>query len=231
MVDLDDEDYKDWYEESNFEFIMEQQAEIEWLRKNPHNEILASSITKLDSILALKLTEDSDFFVKMQLSYAVTVMESCLQEMLKSLVMTSDVYVENALSNIKELKSQTFSLSEAFKIDVRKKLRNYVLEHLSSLLYHKIDKVVKVYQAVLDINEVSKVDISVVSRVTALRHDIVHRDGKTMDGSEIYLVFDDLYCYVDYIKFFISTMHSFISDSVEIQEAIQLAEFKKVFGS
>ncbi len=231
MVDFDDERAKEWYDDSNFEFMREQQLEIEWLRKNPHNEILASSITKLDSIIALKLTEDSDFFVKMQLSYAVTVMESCLQEMLKSLVMTSDFYVENALSKINELKTKTVFLSEAFEIDVRKKLRNCVLKHLSSLIYHKIDKVVKVYQAILDINEISKVDISIVSKVTALRHDIVHRDGMTMDGNEIYLVFDDLYCYVDSIKSFISKMHGFISDSVEMQEAIQLAEFKKVFGS
>lgn len=220
MVDLEDEGYEDWYNESNFEFMREQQAELEWLRKNPHNEILASSITKLDSILALKLTEDSDFFVKMQLSYAVTVMESCLQEMLKSLVMTSDIYIENALSNIIGLKNKTLFLSEVFTIDVRQKALNEVLKYLSSLIYHKIDKVVQVYQAILDINEISKVDISVVSRVTALRHHIVHRDGKTKDGNEIYVGFDDLHCYVDYIKFFISTMHSFITHSVEMQGAI-----------
>lgn len=230
MNDLEDESAKEWYEESNFDFMREQQLEIEWLRKNPHNEILASSIDRLDSIIALKLTEDSDFFIKMQFSYAVTVMESCLQEMLKSLVMTSDFYIENALGNIHELSVQKYSLSEAFKIDVRKNLRNRVLEHLSSLLYHKIDKVVEIYRAILDMKDISRVDKSSVSKITSLRHDIVHRDGKTMKGLEIYMTFDDLYCYIESIKRFISEMHGFISDSVENQEAIQLAEFKRVFG-
>lgn len=99
-------------DEAAYQFALEeeQEREIEWLKSNPHLDIFKNHSRSLESIISLNTIENSETLIKMQVAYSVTILESCLSEMLKSVVLSSDFYIRNAVSHVKGLKDTTVSL-------------------------------------------------------------------------------------------------------------------------
>ncbi|MGP3252681.1 HEPN domain-containing protein (plasmid) [Serratia marcescens] len=232
MSNKDNDFWEDVYNESFYEYMRElqdQAKEIEWLKKNPHLDIFSNYARTLDYLLSLKDFDNADFLVKMQFSYSVTVLEACLSEMLKSLVLTSGFYIRNALANIPELQKSTVSLLEAYDYQDKSEIEKAVITYLSKVLYHNIPKVIALYSSILGIDKPIHINIENIVKIIALRHDIVHRDGKTIDGDVINISYDDLNDFVFDIKNFLENMHQLISDSVEKQEILRIAELERFY--
>ncbi|MCP3130060.1 hypothetical protein [Shewanella sp. KJ2020] len=158
---------------------------FDWYKQHAHSEIHQTfhlQISKLKDLLEMTLpTYNEDTFYKMTYAYAVTLMESFLADTIRSLIITDDRYFFNAINNVDTLKDCKFTISEIAK--QTDGARGFAVTELSKLMYHNIPKIREVLKAVLgrDI----KIDISQVCTITALRHDIVHRDGKKTDGQLI----------------------------------------------
>ena len=70
-----------------------------------------------------------------------------------------------------------------------KNLSGYIKETLNKLVYHNMSSVSKMYKDVLNI-ELG--DVSFLKDAISKRHDIVHRNGKTLDGKEVVVTKDDV---------------------------------------
>lgn len=145
--------------------------------------------------------------MKMTYSYMVTLMETCLSDMIKSLVLEDEIYLKNAIGNITDLKKRQLSLADVFRTeDVVKKV---VLQTLSDYLYHNVEKVVPLYSAVLGEKTPDNVrsEMPHLIAITKLRHDIVHRNGNDKEGNPVLLdkktlteAMDHIHSFVRHIK-------------------------------
>jgi len=199
------EEYSD-YQEHLWEEA-EWQAELQWLKKNGSSSMHKLFVSELD---ALKIMADSNFnnrkkmafilhtniVVKMSYAYAVTLLESFLGDTLKSLISQDDHFLKNALRKFKVLKNVKLTDLAETDLDVK----SLVLKSVSDVLYHNIPHVVEMYEQVLGTK--LDIDISKIVKVTKLRHDIVHRNGKTIDGNMISLNAQDFTQAIDDIKEF-----------------------------
>lgn len=200
-----DENSKEWkalehdYNQGYFIEQCELQAELEWLNKNGSSEIHQSFILQLDTLK--KITDKSlknnnflevilnhDLIHKIAYSYAVTLLEAFLGDTLKSLINENPKYLNNAIVNVKDLKSARYSLSELSVEDID--VNRLVLKKISELMFHNIRKIKTIYEEVLGYE--LKIDISEILKIINIRHHIVHRNGKTIDGEHIKITIDEL---------------------------------------
>lgn len=196
----------------------EWRAELQWLKENRLSSIHKFFISELD---ALKIMASSNFnnrqkmafilhtdiVVKMSYAYAVTLLESFLGDSLKSLISQDEQFLKNALCKLKILKNVKITELAETDLDVR----SLVLKSVSEVLYHNIPNVVEMYEQVLGTK--LDIDISKIIKVTKLRHDIVHRNGKTIDGNKISLKAEDFTQAIDDIKEFSNILQAAINEA------------------
>lgn len=149
----------------------------------------------------------SNTIIKMSYAYAVTLLESFLGDTLKSLISEDEQFLKNAVANFKILKN--VKLTELIESDLD--VNNLVLKYISDFLYHNIPNTIEMYEQILG-NKI-KIDISNVVKITKLRHDIVHRNGKSIDGKNITLNFQDFTQAINEIKEFAGVLQIAINES------------------
>lgn len=201
-----------------FEYLYNNVAEANWSRENKYKKIYADFLSQLTLVAADGLTAgNSTIHLKMRFSYAVTLMESCLQEMLKSVTMQYEVFRRNAIINIEEIKSMKISAPVLLDKDPVDILDAAILGHLSRLLYHNMDKVKKVYPQILgeDFPIISESLNKVIPDLMNLRHDIVHRNGKNIDGEEIIISTEMVESGIRDIRNFVEGVYDFINQSID----------------
>ncbi len=222
-LDEDSEEYQELAEEySNYqEHLREEaewQAELRWLKDNGSSNIHNIFVSELD---ALRIMFDSNvnnpqkmafilhtnIVVKMSYAYAVTLLESYLGDTLRALISQDEQFLKNALRKFKVLKS--VKLTDVVETDLD--VKSLVLRYVSDVLYHNIPNVVEMYEQVLGVK--LEIDISKVVKITKLRHDIVHRNGRNVDGSTISVGAQDFTQAISDIKEFTGALQRAINDN------------------
>ncbi|EGI0998565.1 hypothetical protein JKM06_004515, partial [Salmonella enterica] len=101
----------------------------------------------------------------------------------------------------------------------------YVQEYLSDILYHRIQLVVEIYKAVLQPKQYPRLPLKNINELMKLRHDIVHRNGKTKTTDEKIHTFNTatLNDAFKVVEEFLNNMMNLISDAVEHHENEQIA--------
>ncbi|TMN94761.1 HEPN domain-containing protein [Pseudoalteromonas sp. S558] len=191
----------------------EWKAELKWLKENGSSNIHNIFVTELDALKIMVKTNlenssklafmlHTNMTIKMSYAYAVTLLESFLGDTLKSLITERSEFLSNAIKNVEEVKKAKYSIAELATTELN--IGSLALRNISEILFHNIPKVIKVYEQVLD--QKLNIDISTVSKITSLRHDIVHRNGHTKSNEPINLTVQDLYQAIDDIKAFASDL-------------------------
>lgn len=202
-----------------FELEEEQEREIEWLKSNPHLNIFKNYSRALESIISLNTIENNETLIKMQVAYSVTILESCLSEMLKSVVLSSNCFIRNAVFHVKGLNETTVSLKDI--LDDSSIIERQVMNFFSGMLYHQIPKVLNVYEVVLQTTQPKGIRLGDLINLIKLRHDIVHRDGKTVEGKKLSLTSNDVDNSVSLVRGFLSIISGYISTAI-------IANLKKI---
>ncbi|EKN3638115.1 MULTISPECIES: hypothetical protein [Yersinia] len=202
------------------EFALEQYEEQRWLENNPHTNIYTSSISLLDEILGEGIVHASETTYKMKIAYCVTIMESCLGDMIKSIVLSDNRYRNNAIYHIEHLRKKEIKLVNL--IDEDDVVGKSVQEYLTGVLYHKIPIVQEAYKAILQIKKYKDIDTTKINALTTLRHDIVHRNGKTRNGKEMHFEYKDVLEAFETTKIFLTEMKNMISAAINYHEEIQM---------
>lgn len=175
LIKTKQEEY-DWYDPE----------EIKRLALREFNEIHAIFLPQLMSLKHWHGNEDNPMMQKMRISYGVTLMEVFLQDLLMSVAISSEYHMTQSLTHLKGLSALTVPLSSLLTIDIREHIIAEILKCLKEKLFHNVPVVKSLYEAVLNDkapDEVCQMTGSMI-RVVNVRHDIVHRNGKTAEGLE-----------------------------------------------
>lgn len=211
-LDENSEEYQDLANDySNYQDhlaeVAEWNAELKWYKENGSSVIHSRFITELDALKLMvedNLAKQSEMlfqlhsapFFKMSYTYTVTLLESFLGDTLKTIISENDVFLNNAISKFKILKNVKLSELSDTNLDVN----SLVIKKVSEVLFHNIPNVIEMFQQVLSIT--LDIDISKVVVITKLRHDIAHRNGRTIDGEYVHVSAEDLLVVINDIKQF-----------------------------
>ena len=80
-------------------------------------------------------------------------------------------------------------------------MESTVREYLGNLIYHNLSKVGRLYRSVLVV--VFPKDLSKIYRAIEVRHDIVHRNGKSKSNSEVNIDKSDIHDLLEISREFI----------------------------
>jgi len=187
--------------------------EERWYKKKSHGEFYSSfivTISELHTILDND-TSGSDILYKMVYVHSVTAMETFLSDTIKSLLISNEKYIFNSIKNLDEFKNNSYKLSTI--INKKGGINAIVFDEISSYMYHNISKVKNIYRAVLEI--VISHEIKNISKITAIRHDIVHRSGKKLDGTLIEIDKTIVLDVLKEVEDFIKSVEGQIIDSIK----------------
>ncbi|WP_313308868.1 HEPN domain-containing protein [Stutzerimonas nitrititolerans] len=218
--ELADEDTEGWDELSiQYDYMRESlqesadvEAEFQWYKQHSYSqmhETFNNNINDLKDLLSIDISfQHENIYYKMVFAHAVTLLESFLADTVKSLVVSNDEYLQNAIKNVDELKNKKFGLAD---LNQKEGVVGLVLKELSDILYHNIPKVVRVLTGILNCS--INVDQKEVCRITSVRHDIVHRNGKTVEGDIIDLDFEAVFQAINDVEKFVLALQLKISET------------------
>jgi hypothetical protein len=188
-----------------------------WYAEHSYTEIhttFKEKFHKLNELLATKIApECEETFFKMIFAHSVTLMETFLYDTVRSIIASDENYFRNAITGIDDLKKLKPSLVEIHNSP--NGIKSIVNDHLATILYHNVPKVVEILSAVLEKRVV--IDPAKIVDLVKQRHDIVHRDGKNADGSVLSIDKNDAENALKLIETFINDISKIIHELKEDQ--------------
>ncbi|ENP8338787.1 hypothetical protein ACEI10_000011 [Vibrio harveyi] len=135
--------------------------------------------TSLDELQTLNSTSENHVLQRMLFASVITTMEAYLSDTMKRHVLNRDAikrrFVESHASFSKKMnKSEVFAFLD--------NLDRTLNEEIDRISFHNIDIVKDLYKRVL-LCEFPEVHLSKLRPLIFMRHDIVHRNGKKIDGN------------------------------------------------
>lgn len=193
--------------------------EVSWSKSHEHTSLYNDFSAQLTYVAYSEsgLKGGEEVQLKMRFSYAVTLMESCLSEMLKSVTMRYEQFKRNAVSKIPELNNSPLKLLDLFDKSPKEIIDNKIMGYLSYILYHNLKKVKNVYEQILgkDISARNDELFKKISEFTEVRHDIVHRNGKKATGELINVTPEMVDSCIANIMRFVDGVHDCINEAIE----------------
>lgn len=130
----------------------------------------------------------------------IACLETYLSDAFINTVLSNKDYLSSFFTSFKDFKEQKLGMNEL--LDVASKAEEIAKKAMLEVLYHNLPKVSKMYEATLNI---VFPNFSEIQKAVSIRHDLVHRNGKTKEGKEIIIaemMVDDI----------ITKVESFISE-------------------
>lgn len=161
----DESDYNDDY---FFETLTETKSPI---------ENFDQAVSGIKKLLAIEVGGEEHFY-RLLYGNAITVLETYLSEVFISHVANNDFFLRKFVETTREFQERKIPLSEIFKQSDN--MRELVKEHLLEILWHRIGFVEQLFKSTLEIK--FPADLSALHKAISIRHDLVHRNGKTKAG-------------------------------------------------
>ncbi len=145
-----------------------------------HN--FAGAILDIEALLKTKVDDSvSPTFYRLLFVNVITAMETYLSDAFINTVLNSSSLMRRFIETTPEFQVEKIPLADVFKAveQVEQKARSYLVD----VVWHHLHRVKPMYHDTLEIEFPS--DMGPLFRAVFLRHDIVHRNGKTKNGQEI----------------------------------------------
>lgn len=165
-----------------------------------------NTIKNIKELMEIKMYEDNlkKTLNKLLFLNVIIAMETYLSDAFIFTVSNNMKLIRKFIENSSEFEKQKLKLSELFSwVD---KIRDFTSKYLKNFTYHTIWKVEKMYKDVLNVDFPE--DLSKIIKAVLIRHDIVHRNGKTKEGKKIDIGEDDIKDIVDEVEKFIKSIDS-----------------------
>ncbi|WP_222838787.1 HNH endonuclease signature motif containing protein, partial [Nostoc cycadae] len=133
-------------------------------------------LLEIDANSSIKTTLNKLLFAN-----TITAMETYLSDAFINTVTHNNDLMKKFVESTPYFCEKKYKLSDLFKWqeNLKKEVTNYLLE----IIYHNVFVVKNMYKCVLDIDFPE--DMELLQKAIMLRHDIVHRNGKTKTGKVI----------------------------------------------
>ncbi|MEZ2591664.1 hypothetical protein [Pantoea agglomerans] len=205
--------------------------DINWSKVSDFHQYYTDFKNQLANLSNIPAPADGillDVALKMRFSYAVTLMEACLGDMLKNVTLSDDFFKRKALAGIKPLKTTKVNLESLLGRDASELVDKEIYSELTDLLYHNIEKVNIYYSVILGFGDPHNLDLSEgltekVCQAVSLRHDVVHRNGRDKEGNTSLIsqaIVDD---YIEAIQQYVRELYDLL-DKVSYQVDLDNAQ-------
>lgn len=159
-----------------------QQLLVESARSNvDYAKAFGKNMVALRSLIKRPIPQHRNLqqtFYRMLYASAITALETYLCDAFQQNVINDNSRIKRLLETVPELKDRKVLLSEL--LDSAVEPRERVSEYLSDIVWHNLAKIRLLFRSVLDVE--FPTESSTVYRAIAIRHDLVHRNGKTKNG-------------------------------------------------
>lgn len=125
----------------------------------------------------------------------IACLETYLSDAFINTVLSNKDYLKCFFTSFKDFKDQKLGMNEL--LDFASKAEEIAKKAMLEVVYHNLPKVSKMYEATLNI---VFPNFSEIQKAVLIRHDLVHRNGKTKDGREIIIddiMINDIICKVE----------------------------------
>lgn len=130
-------------------------------------------------------------------------LEAFLSETFINLTDENDEYFRNFIETFPDFKERKFELSRIFA--EQEKIKETAKKVMVEIIYHNLAKVEKMYSSTFKINFPEIIELT---KCVSIRHDLVHRNGKTKDGEMVAID-------TDIIKDLIKKVSNFVDNIAE----------------
>jgi glutaredoxin/DNA-directed RNA polymerase subunit RPC12/RpoP len=160
-------------------------------------------IKNIQRLIKLEPSHHEQRQILNRLLYAniVTLMETFLSDAFVNIVLNNQAYTRKLVETTPKFIDGKFSKSNIFALmeNLEKEVTEYLLNEVT---YHNIWIVEKMYRSVLNIR--FQFDLVSIDKIVRCRHDIVHRNGKTVDGKPVVISSEDVKNAIEIIRDFVS---------------------------
>ncbi|MBL7996871.1 hypothetical protein JNM05_16010 [bacterium] len=139
-----------------------------------------NSISALNELSKINIVDEelSSYHNKLIYSSIITCLETYLSDAFINTVLGKEMHFRKFVETFKEFNSQKFILSELYtKMD---RIKDTAKKAMLDVIYHDLPKVNGMY---LDTLDVKFPNFGHLQKAIMVRHDIVHRNGKTKEGN------------------------------------------------
>ncbi|XOZ32863.1 hypothetical protein ACMDCT_11655 [Halomonadaceae bacterium KBTZ08] len=162
--------------------------EVEYWKSSQQYKIFVASVCDVERLLSSVDYDDISTKTLRQLLFVqiITTLEVYLSDRLREEVLKSEYYfLPMLLKADKSIGERKVTLSEVLT-DPRL-VHGYVLEYLSSIVYHNLSRVNYLYKGVFDtpLEFYDDAEKTHIYKAIEKRHDIVHRNGYNESGAEV----------------------------------------------
>lgn len=147
---------------------------------------------------------ERQIFLRMIYASAITSLETYLSDTFYHRVMGSTERMEKLLATTPEFNDRKFSISEV--IEWHRNLQVKVSDYLMGLVWHNLHKIHHMYREVLSVY--FPADSSPIHRAIVVRHDLVHRNGRTKDGKSHRLSLEQVQELILHLEQFVDTLQA-----------------------
>lgn len=143
----------------------------------------SEEMLNLDLLAALHIPEDEKLqavLLRQIFIGIIGTLEAFLSDVFINLTIDNDNYFRNFIETHPNFKKTKFELSEIYNQSER--LKETAKKVMLDTIYHKLESVSKMYSATF---KIKFPDISELNKYISMRHDLVHRNGKTKDGETV----------------------------------------------
>lgn len=125
--------------------------------------------------------------VQLLFANAITSLEAYLLDTFANVILRDKAVLRKFVETNPEFQKRQVRYADVIRL--ADSVTDEVKSYLAAVLWHNLAKVSRMYKAALDIDFG---DFSELGRAVAVRHDIVHRNGKTPDGLQIAIGRDEV---------------------------------------
>tara|TARA_R100001369_G_scaffold51146_3_gene77890 strand:+ start:14984 stop:15823 length:840 start_codon:yes stop_codon:yes gene_type:complete len=167
-----------------------------------------SELENIDRLrdLAIDDQELRELLLRQLFISIIGALETYLSDAFINKTLSSEIYLENFASTHPEFKKQKIPLSDVFTTARNMKEKSKTI--MVGTIYHKLPIVKEMYQQTF---EIEFPDISTMQKFVTQRHDLVHRNGKTVNGDIVRIDDETIEALIDSAN----NMVNSISDELE----------------
>lgn len=184
-----DEDPELWEKlAAEYSDMLDARAEIQWLNRHSHQEFFIEFEAELAAtaslLAAAALTPNANTVYKLVYAHTVTLMEALISSVVRKLVVSDENLLMSLAAGYKKVNVVSVTLKEI--AEQPKLVETIVLRILADQTFHNVATIKEVLGVMFG-EHMKDLNLAGVGRICSKRHDIVHRNGKTVDDKPIEL--------------------------------------------
>lgn len=175
---------------------------------------LLDGIEKTKAELSKEDNKENQYFYRLFFVHSITLLESFLSGYFISKLNSNEKAFQTFVKENSDFKQEKFSLNEVF--DHYNQIKRRVGQYLTETLWHNLPKVKKIYEITFKIKFPENLEL--LYKAIPIRHDLVHRNGKCKDGTDVVINAKEIDELLDEVR----RVCCEISKELEISESVHV---------